>query len=336
MCAKNSKHTKESLSKAIDKNNPYNYEYELPDKIGSRMSIRFFCKEHGWFEKSCPQQSVVRCPKCFGITSVKYDEDGNIVQRDVLNSETLSRLIIDKHGDKYDCSEIDYKNIDTKVKIVCKEHGPFWQTPYNLMHGGIGCCGCRYKKISDKTRSDKEHVIELFRKKHGDKYDYDDIDYVNNTTKIAINCHKHGVFFQTPSNHIQGAGCPICHESRLETQVRVFLEEENISFESQKRFPWLKTDKGSMSLDFYIKDHNIAIECQGIQHFKPLEHFGGEEVLKIQKERDRLKKALCEEHGITVIYLADKETLKESIDYDKELCFSRAEEIIDCLNNSKS
>ena len=205
-----------------------------------------------------------------------------------------------------------------------------------MIHGGIGCSGCRYKKISEKTRSDKEHVTELFRKKHGDKYGYDNIDYVNNATKIAIKCHKHGVFFQTPSNHIQGAGCPICHESRLETQVRVLLKEGNISFESQKRFPWLKTDKGSMSLDFYLKDHNIAIECQGMQHFKPLEHFGGEEALKIQKERDRLKNALCEEHGITIMYLVDKETLKEANDYDKKLCFSRAEEIIDYINNSKS
>ena len=33
---------------------------------------------------------------------------------------------------------------------------------------------------------------------------------------------------------------------------------------------------GSLSLDFYLPEHKIAIECQGEQHFEPVKHFGGE------------------------------------------------------------
>ena len=57
-----------------------------------------------------------------------------------------------------------------------------------------------------------------------------------------------------------------------------------------------------MSLDFYLPEYNIAIECQGIQHFKPIEYFGGEKSFKEQKNRDTIKKELCEKHNIKVFY----------------------------------
>ncbi len=35
------------------------------------------------------------------------------------------------HGDKYDYSDVDYINSKTKVKIVCIEHGSFFNDPIN-------------------------------------------------------------------------------------------------------------------------------------------------------------------------------------------------------------
>ena len=48
--------------------------------------------------------------------------------------------------------------------------------------------------------------------------------------------------------------------------------------------------------------HNVAIECQGLQHYKPVELFGGEVQFKKQIELDRNKKELCEKNGIKIIY----------------------------------
>ncbi len=39
------------------------------------------------------------------------------------------------HGDKYDYSKVEYINSQTKVCIVCPEHGEFWQTPANHIRG---------------------------------------------------------------------------------------------------------------------------------------------------------------------------------------------------------
>ena len=50
------------------------------------------------------------------------------------------------HGDRYDYSKVAYKNAREKVCIICKEHGEFWQTPYNHLSGkGCGKCANNFK-----------------------------------------------------------------------------------------------------------------------------------------------------------------------------------------------
>jgi hypothetical protein len=39
------------------------------------------------------------------------------------------------HGDTYDYSKVEYKNMKTKVKIVCKNHGVFEQRADNHLSG---------------------------------------------------------------------------------------------------------------------------------------------------------------------------------------------------------
>ena len=62
---------------------------------------------------------------------------------------------------------------------------------------------------------------------------------------------------------------------------------------------------GRQSLDFYLPDYNIAIECQGIQHFEPIDFFGGEEKFDEQIERDRIKYNLCKNNNINIIYYSN-------------------------------
>src|SRR5690606_19492574 len=42
------------------------------------------------------------------------------------------------HGDEYDYSLVKYINHHTKVEIICKRHGSFWQSPNNHIRGQ--CC----------------------------------------------------------------------------------------------------------------------------------------------------------------------------------------------------
>lgn len=52
--------------------------------------------------------------------------------------------------------------------------------------------------------------IKKAKEKHGDKYDYSKVDYVNYDTKIIIICSIHGDFEKSPGHHLRGQGCLKC------------------------------------------------------------------------------------------------------------------------------
>ena len=47
------------------------------------------------------------------------------------------------HGDTYDYSKVKYKNSVSKVEIICREHGSFFQNAGNHINPKIRC-GCPY------------------------------------------------------------------------------------------------------------------------------------------------------------------------------------------------
>lgn len=63
----------------------------------------------------------------------------------------------------------------------------------------------------------KEEFIKDARKVHGDKYDYSKVEYVGSKIKVCIICPKHGEFWQTPSHHFEGKGCPKCSGNYIPT-----------------------------------------------------------------------------------------------------------------------
>ena len=90
------------------------------------------------------------------------------------------------HGDKYDYSKVEYINANTKVCIICPEHGEFWQTPHSHLNGR-GCQLCA-KEHSTNYKNTKEFFIDRATKKHNGKYDYSKVEYVNSSVPICIIC----------------------------------------------------------------------------------------------------------------------------------------------------
>ena len=93
----------------------------------------------------------------------------------------------------YDYSESIYVNSKTKVIIICKLHGKFKQLSANHIIAGQGCpkCSKNKQRVPDlkSVEKRKQTFIEKANKKHCDKnliplFDYNDVKYVNNTTKV--------------------------------------------------------------------------------------------------------------------------------------------------------
>lgn len=122
------------------------------------------------------------------------------------------------HGNRYDYSQVVYKNNHTKVKIGCPIHGYFLQTPKDHLNGR------RCFKCFGSARHTNESFIAKARKVHEDKYDYSKVNYVNGKQKVIIICPKHGEFLQGALLHSQGHGCPECYKESKPLTQEEFIE----------------------------------------------------------------------------------------------------------------
>ena len=172
------------------------YTYLSSRYTGTQNKVGVECGVHGVFYQY-PSNHLKGhgCPHCAGC-----------------GRKTKLQAIADfkkVHGDKYDYSLVDYKGVDTKIKIVCKRHGVFEQTPYAHAKGA-NCYHCAINEHPNLQYKDSGLIIDEFKKIHGDKYNYQKVEYKGAFSKVTIVCKEHGEFKQTPHSHKQGRGCPVC------------------------------------------------------------------------------------------------------------------------------
>ena len=88
--------------------------------------------------------------------------------------------------------------------------------------------------------------------------------------------------------------------------------ENNVPYRVEKSFPDLHGRNSTVLLryDFAILNPNGTIkcllECQGEQHYQPVDEFGGIKQFEIQKQNDELKRKYAAEHGITLLEIPYK------------------------------
>ena len=222
-----------------------------------------------------------------------------------------------------------YVNSHTPMRIICPKHGEFWTTPKS--HLLYECKACSYEKRGKNYMLTTEKFIERANTRHGErKFNYSKSEYKGTKEPICIICSKHGEFWQNPNDHLSGKGCPKCKESQLERITEKHLRENNIQYIPQYKTKWL----GKQSLDFYLPEYNIAIECQGKQHFGMGSWANGDKLWQI-KNLDKRKYELCQEHNLTLLYLAkkqDRSYIKDDIIYKDKIYFDIDELIRDVIN----
>lgn len=274
-------------------NGKYSYEKTNLNERNENGDVCITCPIHGDFwQKPVNHLKGSGCRKCVKFNHMDRDE--------------MIKMFKEAHpNDNYDYSQFLYNGTNVKSTFIChekdefgREHGIFEQTP-KIHLRGFGCPKCSGNYMD----------LELFKlragKIHDNYYNYSNItEYVDNKTKMPIECPEHGIFMQNANSHLLGQGCPACSISHLERSVFIYLRDNNVQFVHQYRD---KDVFGLQSLDFYIKSKNIGIECQGEEHFiasyfksKGIEY--AENHLKEEKERDERKRQKCFDAGIRLIY----------------------------------
>ena len=167
-----------------------------------------------------------------------------------LDNELFVKRSREIHGDKYDYSKVEYINAKSKVCIICPEHGEFWQLPHGHLNGA-GCPKCASLCVKNKLSSNLDKFVNKSHEIHGDKYDYSKVEYINNRTKVCIVCPEHGEFWQIPTNHLKGVGCPKC-SGNISKTTKDFI------FDSRK----VHGDKYDYTKVEYINNHTkVCIVC---------------------------------------------------------------------------
>ena len=299
--------TKEWIEKASFVHNNY-FSYDKTEYQGANNKVIVTCPIHGNFEvKASNHLRGVNCQKC-KQENIKHQinklpQTNSSTKK--LDTSTFKRIFFEKFGDKYDLGKVEYINNRTKVIATCPIHGDFQITPQKLL-SGRGCTKC-----ANNYQYTTEEFIEIANSIHNNVYCYDKTLYKTTHSHITVTCPIHGDFITTPARHLQGRGCPHCKQSHMEKDIQQLLEENNIKFEYQKKFDWL----GMQSLDFYLPDYNIAIECQGIQHFEPIKFFGGKKNFKKQLIRDTKKQLLCSKYNLKLLYYTNIEKYQDKLKY---------------------
>jgi hypothetical protein len=182
--------TEEFIAKAREVHGD-RYKYDEVVYVNVANKVRIICPEHGVFEQF-PKDHLKGhgCRRCAG--------------RHQVTTEEFTAKARKVHGDRYGYDEVVYVRGDANVRITCREHGVFEQAPSNHL-SGHNCPVC-----AGSRQSTTGEFIARAAGVHGDRYNYDEVVYVNRKTKVRITCREHGVFEQVANDHLKGRGCPRC------------------------------------------------------------------------------------------------------------------------------
>jgi hypothetical protein len=224
-------------------------------------------------------------------------------------TETLKKAIHKKHPNIELISEYLGDN-DSEITVKCAIHNEKWKTtPHRLSQQKHGCKKCYHeerKRIINEIQSKK--FQKFLEENYKPLYDISKVNYKDNKTKVKLFCPIHGEFSLRPDKMINRLdGCPFCKESHLERETRIVLDKLGIEYEREKTFDWL-ANKIKMSIDFYLPQYNIAIECQGEQHIIERDNslMNKTDKFKDKVYRDKLKLTQCKENNVETIYIFNK------------------------------
>lgn len=221
------------------------YDYSKVMYFSSHKPIIIICKIHGEFTQLAKNHlKGNKCPKCSNN------------KKSVGTFEFIQKAK-NKHDDRYDYSKTNYIRSCKKIKIICKIHGEFYQTPNNHLKGN-GCPKCKNEKTSKRCRLNTKQFILKSHKIHNNIYDYNLVNYISNNIEVDIICKIHGIFSQKPVVHLTGCGCPKCVSKISKPEIE-FLDHLQIPNTRENRQKYIKPYK----VDGYDQKTNTIYEFLG-------------------------------------------------------------------------
>ncbi len=175
--------------------NIYNnlYDYSNVVYINNKTEVDIFCNTCDSYFKQTPNKHLskkkINCKCSNKLNTEKFIERSKSIHKNLFSYEN-----------------VNYINSYTKVEIICNTCNlRFKQMPHNHLNGNK-CPNC----FGTHKRTNEDFVKKSMDI-HGIKYDYSNVEYKNNNTKVKIICNTcNNTFYQIPIDHLNGHGCSSC------------------------------------------------------------------------------------------------------------------------------
>ena len=253
-----------------------------------------------------------RCKYCSGKNKKTIEE----IQLE-LKSLTDDYLLVSK----------DYKNNHSELIFYHKQcKREFSSTYTRFFKQGSRCKHCvRESRIIKKTTDEyKKEVYNIY------KNEYTVLgEYTAKTHKILMQHNTCGHTWEiSPYQFIDRRDrCPACYkipknESKYVLMIKEILNENNISYITEKKLCKNPETNRFLLADFFIEDYNLVIEYDGKQHYKPM--YNDIKKLEKQKKRDLIKDKYLIKNNINILRIPYTVNTKENI---KEIIITKLETI---------
>lgn len=262
------------------------YTYELSTLRRLKEPATIICPDHGPFQQNLGNHlQGAGCPQCAG-RGVDWVARFRAV-----------------HGDLYDYRDVVFVGYKTPVRIHCPAHGAFLQSPDNHYRGKQGCPRCKGERIRRAKQLPVAEFIRRARLVHGELYGYALEQFPNVLTgKVAITCPLHGVFMQSPVNHLAGkVGCTRCNHMKSQGEDAVFRLVSRAATALQRDRSLLRPKE----LDIYLPEKRLAIEyCGDYWH-----SHGDPDSERRDRGKHYEKYLACQAQGVRLLTIYESEWL---------------------------
>lgn len=233
------------------------------------------------------------CPECGNIRMARANS---------ISDTDFRHRLRNVHGNNITTNE-KYVGNTTKLTFHCNKglHHKDWKMAPRDVLSGSGCPECgEIARITKLKKSNIEFTQEISETTGNTIIPLEKYKGARTSIKVSCALCSH-IWKASPTNLLRGRGCPNCKSSAGEKMVRTILEFNGINYDPQYNF---KIKGKTHRLDIVLKDTNstwCVIQPDGIQHFKPNNHMGGEKEFEHRKQMDRDENKYLSALGVRVL-----------------------------------
>lgn len=163
-----------------------------------------------------------------------------------INHEYAINKIKDKHGDKYDLSNINMITSSSDIlNIKCQKHG-FFDIMVSRLIDGRGCPNC--------CQGSLQSYIDKFNVIHNNKYSYIEV----NKSKVTFKCDQKHITCIPIRNHFNGVGCTECKNIEFRKKYLKLLTDKH---NNKYSYDLSNATKTNDKIDITCKLHGVFTQA---------------------------------------------------------------------------